>query len=155
MDGTSLRLRSPRKRGPSPLPLHSRPKPLRPSATSTPTLLRCKRPPSLLRTRSSTKRSASKAALTVRALVTLPMQGHFYLHSYRDPHIASTLRVFQEAISAIASKQFQASDVDEAKLGMIQQFDTPISPGARRSPHIAGSAKEKAKRCGSSIAIKL
>lgn len=60
-----------------------------------------------------------------------PMQGHFYLHSYRDPHIASTLRVFQEAITAIASKQFQASDVDEAKLGMIQQFDTPISPGGK------------------------
>ncbi len=59
------------------------------------------------------------------------MQGHFYLHSYRDPHIASTLRVFQDAISAIAAKQFQESDVDEAKLGIIQQFDTPISPGSK------------------------
>ncbi len=60
-----------------------------------------------------------------------PMQGHFYLHSYRDPHIASTLRVFQEAIAAISSGHFHTNDVDEAKLGMIQQFDTPISPGAK------------------------
>lgn len=57
--------------------------------------------------------------------------GYFNFHSYRDPHIASTLRTFHEAIEALATGQFTEQDLEEAKLGIIQQFDTPISPGSR------------------------
>ncbi len=57
--------------------------------------------------------------------------GNFYFHSYRDPHIASTLRTFQDSIAEIAMGRFSAQDLEEAKLGIIQQFDTPISPGSR------------------------
>ena len=57
--------------------------------------------------------------------------GHFSFHSYRDPHLASTLRTFDEAIDEISSGNFTDQDLEEAKLGIIQQFDTPISPGSR------------------------
>jgi Zn-dependent M16 (insulinase) family peptidase len=57
--------------------------------------------------------------------------GYFNFHSYRDPHIASTLRTFSDAIDELASGHFTDQDLEEAKLGIIQQFDTPISPGSR------------------------
>lgn len=60
-----------------------------------------------------------------------PLSGHFYFYSYRDPHIASTYAAFSEAIKRIASGTFTNKDLDEAKLGVIQDSDTPVSPGTR------------------------
>lgn len=57
--------------------------------------------------------------------------GHFNLHSYRDPHIAATLHTFDEAIDEISAGHFTDQDLEEAKLGIIQQFDTPIAPASR------------------------
>lgn len=57
--------------------------------------------------------------------------GHFHLHSFRDPHIAASLRIFEEAIADTAAGNFTDEDLNEAKLGIIQQFDVPISPGNR------------------------
>lgn len=57
------------------------------------------------------------------------MTGCFYFHSYRDPHIIHTLEAFDLAIDTIASGEFSDADLEEAKLGIIQQLDTPISPG--------------------------
>lgn len=57
--------------------------------------------------------------------------GHFSFHSYRDPHIASTLHAFDAAIDFLTAGNFTDQDLEEAKLGIIQQFDTPISPGSR------------------------
>lgn len=57
--------------------------------------------------------------------------GCFYFHSYRDPHIASTLDAFDLAIDTIVAGKFTEQDLEEAKLGIIQQFDAPISPGSR------------------------
>lgn len=57
--------------------------------------------------------------------------GCFYFHSYRDPHIVSTLDAFDLAIDTIAAGKFTEQDLEEAKLGIIQQFDSPISPGSR------------------------
>jgi len=62
-----------------------------------------------------------------------PLYGNFYFYSYRDPHLAHTLRTFDQAISDIAAKEFNENDLEEAKLGVIQQFDTPTSPGYRAS----------------------
>lgn len=59
--------------------------------------------------------------------------GLFYFHSYRDPNLTSTLVSFEEAINQIALGQFDSSDLEEAKLGIIQQLDTPIAPGSRAS----------------------
>ena len=57
--------------------------------------------------------------------------GHFYFHAYRDPHLTSTLRAFEHAIEEIAAGHFTDQDLEEAKLGIIQQFDVPISPGSK------------------------
>lgn len=57
--------------------------------------------------------------------------GHFCFHAYRDPHLVSTLRTFHRSIDEIASGHFKAPDLEEAKLGLIQQLDTPISPSGR------------------------
>lgn len=55
--------------------------------------------------------------------------GSFYFHSFRDPHIESTLDAFDLAVDTIAAGKFTEQDLEEAKLGIIQQFDAPISPG--------------------------
>lgn len=57
--------------------------------------------------------------------------GNFYLYSYRDPHIAKSLSTFADSIRSIASGKFNAQDLEEAKLGMIQNFDTPTAPEGR------------------------
>jgi Zn-dependent M16 (insulinase) family peptidase len=57
--------------------------------------------------------------------------GCFYFHSYRDPHIASTLDAFDLAVETVASGKFNGQDLEEAKLGIIQQLDAPLSPGSR------------------------
>jgi len=57
--------------------------------------------------------------------------GQFYFHAYRDPHITSTLQTFHRSIDEIASGHFTHQDLEEAKLSLIQQLDTPISPSSR------------------------
>lgn len=56
---------------------------------------------------------------------------NFEFYSYRDPHISSTIKAFYEAIDAIHQGDFDSEDLEEAKLEMIQGFDSPISPGSR------------------------
>lgn len=60
-----------------------------------------------------------------------PVWGNFYLYAYRDPHLAHTLRTFNDAIDEMAAGEFDATDLEEAKLGIIQGLDSPTSPGAR------------------------
>jgi len=60
-----------------------------------------------------------------------PLTGHFYFYSYRDPHIASTYEAFRGGLEHIAKGDFSNRDLDEAKLGLIQDSDTPVSPGSR------------------------
>jgi len=57
--------------------------------------------------------------------------GCFYFHSYRDPHVVSTIDAFDYAIASTIKGNFNQEDLDEAKLGIIQQLDSPISPGNR------------------------
>lgn len=59
------------------------------------------------------------------------MLGQFYLHSYRDPHIAQTLHTFDEAILSLAKEPIAQSEITQAKLTMTQGLDSPISPGSR------------------------
>jgi Zn-dependent M16 (insulinase) family peptidase len=61
----------------------------------------------------------------------VPMSGAFYFHSYRDPNLASTLTSFDKAIEEISLGRFDARDLEEAKLGLIQQLDSPSAPGTR------------------------
>lgn len=57
--------------------------------------------------------------------------GNFYFYSYRDPHIAHTLHTFHDSIDSLAKGEFDATDLEEAKLGIIQQLDHPVSPGSK------------------------
>ena len=62
---------------------------------------------------------------------TNPMCGHFYFYSYRDPHITATYEAFQQATEAAIAGQFSDQDLEEAKLEVIQDFDSPVAPGSR------------------------
>ncbi|MFN0065852.1 MAG: insulinase family protein [Chlamydiales bacterium] len=59
------------------------------------------------------------------------LAGNFYLYSYRDPSLASTLDAFYEAIEKISTGEFGEKEIEEAKLGIFQELDSPVSPGAR------------------------
>ncbi|MCB1114095.1 MAG: insulinase family protein [Chlamydiia bacterium] len=57
--------------------------------------------------------------------------GTFTFYSYRDPHIKATLDAFEEAIEKVIKGDFSDSDLEEAKLEIIQHLDSPIPPGSR------------------------
>ena len=57
--------------------------------------------------------------------------GQFYFHAFRDPAIAHTRQTFHAAIQEIAAGNFSEQDLQEAKLGVIQELDMPISPANR------------------------
>ncbi len=59
------------------------------------------------------------------------MLGCFYFHSHRDPHIDSTFKTFNDSLKIIAKGKFSAQDLEEAKLGIIQQMDSPVPPSDR------------------------
>lgn len=59
------------------------------------------------------------------------LSGHFHFHSYRDPHIASSLTSFEKAVDEIAVGNFSESDLEEAKLSLIQHMDAPVPPSVR------------------------
>ncbi|MGD2168885.1 MAG: hypothetical protein PVI40_01425 [Chlamydiota bacterium] len=60
-----------------------------------------------------------------------PTSGHFYFYAYRDPHIKSSQKAFEKAITFIAEGNFSEDQLEEAKLGVIQSIDSPVSPGSR------------------------
>ncbi len=64
---------------------------------------------------------------------TNPMCGHFYFYSYRDPHVAATYEAFEQAVLEAIAGQFSEQDLEEAKLEVIQDFDSPVAPGSRAS----------------------
>ena len=63
--------------------------------------------------------------------VSNAMTANFYFYSYRDPNISSTLKAFDLAVKHLLKEKFDDTDIEEAKLEMIQTLDTPIAPGSR------------------------
>jgi len=63
--------------------------------------------------------------------VSNALGGNFYFYSYRDPNISKTLKAFRESVDAVIRGDFDESDIEEAKLEMVQVLDSPISPGSR------------------------
>ncbi len=59
------------------------------------------------------------------------LSGQFYFYSYRDPHLKSTLKAFHEAVSGLVNKKFNEKDLEEAKLGLFQDLDSPTPPAQR------------------------
>jgi Zn-dependent M16 (insulinase) family peptidase len=58
-----------------------------------------------------------------------PEDGLFCFASYRDPHIVSTLKAFDNAAVFIRSGSFDDEDVDEAILQVCSEIDKPDPPG--------------------------
>ena len=63
--------------------------------------------------------------------------GECYMASYRDPHLKSTIQVFNDAADYIAS--FKVSDRDMRKyvIGAISNMDTPLPPKAKGARSLA------------------
>ncbi len=57
--------------------------------------------------------------------------GQFYFYSYRDPHLSRTYHAFHKAIDRIAAGKFEARELEEAKLGILQDLDAPLPPSQR------------------------
>lgn len=57
--------------------------------------------------------------------------GAFTFYSYRDPHSTQTLATFDAAVEWVLSGGFNETDVAEAKLGVFQAVDVPVSPGSQ------------------------
>jgi len=55
--------------------------------------------------------------------------GLFSFASYRDPHIAGTLKVYDGVAGFVRSKNFSAEDVKEAILQVCAEIDKPDPPG--------------------------
>lgn len=58
-----------------------------------------------------------------------PENGMFCLASYRDPHIAATLKAFDGAADFIRSGNYTEEDSKEAILQVCSDIDSPDSPG--------------------------
>lgn len=56
---------------------------------------------------------------------------NFTFYAYRDPNIFSSFSAFETALEKVVQKDFTASDLEEAKLEIIQGLDSPMSPGSR------------------------
>lgn len=63
--------------------------------------------------------------------VNATLSGQFYLYSYRDPHLKSTLKAFHDAVQGLVSKKIFEKDIIEAKLGLFQDLDAPTPPSSR------------------------
>jgi len=57
--------------------------------------------------------------------------GAMTFFAYRDPHLASTLSAFDEAVQIVAQGEFSEEQLNEAKRAVIQGLDTPIYPHSR------------------------
>ncbi|XP_076750537.1 presequence protease, mitochondrial [Xylocopa sonorina] len=62
---------------------------------------------------------------------TLSTDGIFAFYSYRDPNSTRTLDLFEKAHDFLSKYPLSQSDIDEAKLGIFQRFDAPVSPSNR------------------------
>jgi Zn-dependent M16 (insulinase) family peptidase len=58
-----------------------------------------------------------------------PESGLFSLASYRDPHIARTLKVFEGVVAFMHSGKFNGEDIKEAVLQVCSEIDKPDPPG--------------------------
>lgn len=59
------------------------------------------------------------------------ISGNFYFYSYRDPNITSSLEAFDVSVQDLITKPIDPSDLEEAKLEIIQGLDEPTAPGSR------------------------
>lgn len=61
----------------------------------------------------------------------LASEAVFYFHTFRDPNIDSSFAAFLLATKEIAEGNFTEEELEQAKISIIQGFDTPCAPGSR------------------------
>jgi presequence protease len=59
------------------------------------------------------------------------LSGTFNFFAYRDPNISVTLQAFADSVKIIGDGNFEDSDLEEAKLEVVQNLDAPVAPGSR------------------------
>jgi Zn-dependent M16 (insulinase) family peptidase len=57
--------------------------------------------------------------------------GTFSFYSYRDPNLFSTLQAYEASLRWIEQGTFTEENLEEAKLSILQDLDSPIAPGSR------------------------
>ena len=60
-----------------------------------------------------------------------PTGGTFSFYSYNDPNLFATLEAYHMAAQHIEKGYFDETQLEEAKLGVLQALDSPIAPGSR------------------------
>ncbi len=57
-----------------------------------------------------------------------PLVGVFSFLSYRDPHILRTLKIYDDAVTALNQQNISQEDLDKAVIGTIGVLDRPMDP---------------------------
>lgn len=60
-----------------------------------------------------------------------PLTGKYYFYAYRDPHLKTSLDAFAASLDTLANGEITEQELNEAKFGLMQRYDSPISPGSR------------------------
>ena len=60
-----------------------------------------------------------------------PSLGLFSFISYRDPHIAETLQIFEDAQAFFSQNEMAADDMEKAIISTIGMLDKPLDPSGR------------------------
>ncbi|MFH2130837.1 MAG: hypothetical protein ABIK68_10735, partial [bacterium] len=74
-----------------------------------------------------------------------PDEGIFSMLSYRDPHLARTISVYERALEWIQSGSFTERDVAETILQTCSGMDTPMSPAGKAIMEYIYERKGKSK----------
>jgi Zn-dependent M16 (insulinase) family peptidase len=65
---------------------------------------------------------------------SMGVSGLFSFSSYRDPNILKTLETFKKAPSWLLNSEITEKEIDEAKLQIFQDLDSPVSPNSKAYP---------------------
>ncbi len=74
-----------------------------------------------------------------------PDEGIFSMLSYRDPHLARTISVYDNALEWLKSGEFTDLDVDETILQTCSGMDTPMSPAGKAVMEYVNERKGKTR----------
>jgi len=74
-----------------------------------------------------------------------PDEGIFSMLSYRDPHLARTISVYNSALEWLEAGSFTDQDVEETILQTCSGMDTPMSPAGKAIMEYVNERKGKSK----------
>ncbi|MCP4757218.1 MAG: peptidase M16 [Proteobacteria bacterium] len=72
-------------------------------------------------------------------------EGILSLLSYRDPHLARTISIYQDTLSWLKNGSFSDLDVDETILQTCSNMDTPMSPAGKAMMNYISDRKGKTR----------